>query len=517
MMLFGWKKRCTQLEAENAALLARDAQRRWQLAELKAQHAQLQAEHAVLQARDAKLQSRVAELETRNAQLIQALAAAKKNSTTSSKPPSSDLVKPPPRRRGKGKRRKIGGQKGHPKHERPAFTPEQIDQRIVYPLECCPVDASHPIVALPDQPRILQQVELVEKPFVVTEHVGPGYWCEKCQKIHYAPLPAAVVAGGLCGPRLTSLVSYFKGKLHGSYSGIRDFFGDVLGLKVSRGYLVKLTQKAARAFAPAYFELMHLLPAQPSLNSDETGHKENGARFWTWCFRAQTFVVFKIDPSRGADVLMDVLGQNFQGILGADFWGAYRKYARLCGVLIQFCLAHLIREVKYMCEFPEPSVQRYGQAMLAGIHKLFTALHRRAELSQKALIGALTTSEGRIWDAALEPLIHPERYGSGEPHRLIKNMAERFYKHGEGYFRFITSAGVEPTNNSSEQAMRFVVMDRHMTQGTRSERGREFCERTWTTMATCALQKRSAYLWMIEAVEAYFNGQPGPSLLLDSS
>jgi len=49
-----------------------------------------------------------------------------------------------------------------------------------------------------------------------------------------------VLAGGLCGPRLTSLVCYLKGKLHGSYSGIQDF---------SRGYLAKLNQKAAQAFA----------------------------------------------------------------------------------------------------------------------------------------------------------------------------------------------------------------------------------------------------------------------------
>jgi len=62
-----------------------------------------------------------------------------------------------------------------------------------------------------------------------------------------------------------------------------------------------------------------------------------------------------------------------------------------------------------------------------------------------------------------------------------------------------------------------VVMDRHMTQGTRSRRGRDFCERIWTVMATCALQKRSAYHWMHQAIFAYFNGRPVPSLLLDSS
>ena len=263
--------------------------------------------------------------------------------------------------------------------------------------------------------------------------------------------------------------------------------------------------------------LVAALARQRWLNVDETGHKDQGDRYWTWCFRAQTFIVFKIDPSRGSDVLRDVLGQNFEGILGADFWGAYRKYARQCSVLIQFCLAHLVREVKYLCEFPEPSVQAYGQGLLAELKELFATLHRRAELSQKAFDLALAIAEAKVWDAALEPMLHPRRYPHGRVHRLIANLTDRFYQHGEGYFRFITSPEIQPTNNSAEQAMRFVVMDRHMTQGTRSQRGRDFCERIWTVMATCALQKRSAYHWMHEAIGAYFNGRPVPSLLLDSS
>jgi transposase len=488
MTFFGWKKRCRQLEAEKVKL----------------------------QERNTWLEARVAELAAKNTQLVQALAAATKNSRNSSKRPSSDIVKPPAQQPGKGKRRKIGGQRGHPKHERAAFSADQIDQQIVHQLRRCPVDPSHTLVEVPGQAKTLQQVELVEKPFVVTEHVAKAYWCASCQQVHYAALPAAVVCGGLCGPRLTSLVSYFKGKMHASYSGMADFFADVLGLKVSRGYLAKLIQKAAQAFARPCSELMDLLPKETRLNIDETGHKENGHRYWTWCFRAKAYVVFKIDRSRGSDVLMDVLGQNFQGLLGADFWGAYRKYARQCGILIQFCLAHLIREVKYLCEFPEPSVQRYGQALLEEIKGLFCALHRRAELSQNAFEKALLVAEAKIWDASVEPLLHPRR-SHGKVHRLIENLAYRFYHHGEGYFRFITSPGIEPTNNSAEQAMRFVVMDRHITQGTRSRRGRDFCERIWTVIATCALQKRSAYHWMHRAICAHFNGQPVPSLLLDSS
>jgi transposase len=229
-MFFGWKKRCRQLEAENAQLKAHTAQ----------------------------LEARLTEAQAKNQQLIQALAAATKNSRNSSKRPSSDIVKPPPKPLGKGKKRKIGAQPGHPKHEHPAFTPAQVDQQIPYELERCPVDPSHRLVRLADQQKTMQQVELVEHPFVVTEHTAQGYWCEGCQCIHYAAFPAEVIAGGLCGPRLTSLVCYLKGKLHGSYSGIQDFFRDVLSLEVSRGYLAKLNQKAAQAFAQPYAQLLTL-------------------------------------------------------------------------------------------------------------------------------------------------------------------------------------------------------------------------------------------------------------------
>ena len=51
-----------------------------------------------------------------------------------------------------------------------------------------------------------------------------------------------------------------------------------------------------------------------------------------------------------------------------------------------------------------------------------------------------------------------------------RNLAKRFRENGEAYFRFITTPGIDPTNNLAEQAIRFVVIDRHITQGTRSEK-----------------------------------------------
>jgi hypothetical protein len=94
-----------------------------------------------------------------------------------------------------------------------------------------------------------------------------------------------------------------------------------------------------------------------------------------------------------------------------------------------------------------------------------------------------------------------------------QNMAERFRKHGAAYFQFITTPGVEPTNNVAEQASRFVVLDRRVTQGTRSAKGRRWCERIWTVIATCSQQGKSVFEYLCAAVTASFHNSAGPSLL----
>ena len=97
------------------------------------------------------------------------------------------------------------------------------------------------------------------------------------------------------------------------------------------------------------------------------------------------------------------------------------------------------------------------------------------------------------------------------------NLAKRFEKHGESYLRFITTPGIEPTNNLAEQAIRFVVIDRHITQGTRSETGQRWSERIWTVIATCTQQGRSVFSFLYASIVAHFQSEPAPELLSNTS
>ena len=452
---------------------------------------------------NAQLKEENARLLDENARLQQQLAAARKNSSTSSKPPSSDRVKPPkPPAKGR-KKRKRGGQPGHEQHMRIPFLPEDVNRTELYMLGCCP-ECGGSLQLSKRPPDVLQQVEIIAKPTLVTEHQGLAYWCPHCQKLHYAPLPEAVVKAGLFGSRLTALVAYMKGVCHASFSTIRKFLRDVVRVDVSRGYLAKLIAKVSDSLAPAYAELFQRLPGEAVLNIDETGHKEYCEKFWTWCFRAQFYTLFRIDKSRGSKVLIEVLGTEFNGMIGCDYFSAYRKYMRDFNVLLQFCMAHLIRDVKFLLTLPGREDQVYGQRLLNTLRELFAVIHRREKMTAARFQKALEAAREQVFNAATTCV--PDT-------KHARNLAKRFRENGEAYFRFITTPGIEPTNNLAEQAIRFVVIDRRITQGTRSETGRRWCERIWTVIATCAQQSRSAFQFLLDSVQAYLSGTSPPSLL----
>lgn len=446
-----------------------------------------------------QLQAMAAEV----AELKAKLAAATKSSANSSKPPSSDIVKPPKPKGPGGRKRKRGGQPGHARHERTPFTPEQVDFVHVSTMTSCP-DCGGAVQPRKSPPRVIQQVELVEKPLEVHEYRGQPYWCRHCRKTHYAPIDEAVREAGLVGPSLTSVIAYLKGACHCSFSTIRKFVRDILGVSISRGQLAHLCAKVSASLEKAYDDLLTLLPDQDLVNVDETGHKDSGIAMWTWCFRAPLFTLFKIAPSRGSGVLLEVLGREFDGVLGCDYFSAYRKFMGECNVLVQFCLAHLIRDFKFLAEHPERRNRVYGRRLLEAARELFGIIHRRDKMSPHRFEIELEDSARAM--AGLAIMNVPRT-------REAQNMAYRFEKHGESYLRFLTTPGVELTNNLAEQAIRFVVLDRVVTQGTRGETGQRWSERIWTVIATCAQQGRSVFDFLHESFRAYLAGTSPPTLV----
>jgi transposase len=84
----------------------------------------------------------------------------------------------------------------------------------------------------------------------------------------------------------------------------------------------------------------------------------------------------------------------------------------------------------------------------------------------------------------------------------------------EALWTFTHVSGIEPTNNRAEQWLRAYVIWRKLSFGTKSKRGQRFVERMMTVISSCAIQKRSALMFIVEAIEAYYGKKPMPSLIV---
>ena len=249
--------------------------------------------------------------------------------------------------------------------------------------------------------------------------------------------------------------------------------------------------------------MLAALPAQDYLGIDETGHKDRGQGMWTWCFRAIAFVVFGVLDSRATKVLQETLRKSYAGLIGGDYFSVSRKFLKESRCLMHFCHSHLIRDVKFLTTLPDKVTQRWGHKLLQAIKRLFHTIHRRTKMTAQNWGRALRRARDQILKIARRP---PDRIET-------QTMADRFRQHGREYFTFLEHAGVEPTNNRTEQTLRFVVQDRKATQGTRGQRGQRWGERIWSVLATCRLQSRSAFQFLVQTLHHHFPRIPTPKLL----
>ena len=435
-------------------------------------------------------------------ELSEKIARLEKNSTTSSKPPSSDITKPPKKEGVEGGKRKQGAQKGHKKHERTLFPPEHIDKIIVHEVSHCPCCGSH-LKPVKGNAQTRQQIELVTKPYQITEHQYKQYWCENCQAYHSAPIAEA--DRKLFGPRLMAVTAYLKGRGHMSYTTLQATLKDILGITVSTGFLAKHIEQVSETMKKPYEELAEQVVKAKHLHVDETGWKEKGKLEWVWVFRAALVTVFKIAGKRGREVLEIVLGKGYAGIVSCDFWGAYKKYATKIAplVLIQFCWAHLIREIVFLAEYEDKKVSGYGKRLLLEIKKMYGTIHQREGLTKMSWKRRMNKHRKLIEKAAAWRV--PKQ-------KEAENISKRMKEWSDSYFMFIEK-DIPSTNNAAEQAIRAIVIDRKVTQGTRSEWGNRWMERFWSILTTCTQQEKPVIDFLYDCIYSSLNNLSSPSLL----
>lgn len=435
----------------------------------------------------AVVQAIIEHYEERIAALEAELAVARKTPRNSSLPPSSEHphAKPPPTK--PKSQRPRGGQPGHAKHERALVPAEQCQQVVpVKPQRCrrCgrklrghdPAPLRHQVWEVPPiEPHVSEyQLHRLRCPCGTTTCAG---------------LPLGVPSGQ-AGPRLIALATLLMGCFRQSKRRVALFLEQVLHQPCSPGWVVKLQNQATAALRPHYDALAAQLPDQEQLGLDETPTQQGPDKAWLWTAVAKEFTVFALRTTRAATVLTELLGPDYGGVVNCDRAKMYYSQRRL-----QWCWAHLARDFQALIDSGDGVKKRLGHDLMRPTRTLFRLWARCRD-------GTLT----RVGFQRLMKPIRREIEGL-----LLRGafagigMAEELTRNRDWLWTFVEVAGVEPTNNASERALRHAVIWRKLSFGTQSEQGSRFVETLLTVVETCRQQSQNVFTFVARAVEAHFN------------
>jgi transposase len=333
-----------------------------------------------------------------------------------------------------------------------------------------------------------------------TRHLGHIGKCRQCGRRVVSALPGMSSAGDAAtqvqlGPNATALGLELRYDHRVPLRGISGLFGRWFGLSVSPAGLCGLFDRVAGWTAPATDEVLAHIRASQVVGLDETTLRQNGAGAWVWIARTNHASLFRVELSRAAWVVDDMLGEEFEGVVCSDFYGAYTRRQDWQHA---YCGAHNIREAKKIAELdPEPVTLRF-QLRLRKLYEAGMAAQQSGDAEQQSSVVhrfELLTHDARF-------AVHPE----------LARLQNRFEDHFDGIVYFVSHPGVPATNNMTERDVRPIAVYRKVTGGTRSARGSKVLAHWMTVDQT--LHKNDIPLrgWVGAAFDAKLNGQALPSL-----
>jgi transposase len=428
------------------------------------------------------------------------VAQLKRNSTNSSKPPSSDppsVARQPQSPTGK----KRGGQPGHEGHKRKLLPASKVN--VVVPL--VPKDCGHCGAGLRGRdadPRRHQVVDIPPITPTVTEYQLHQLACEECGETTRAELPLGVPLGAF-GPRLSATLAICTAKYRLSKRAVRELLRDFFGVDLALGSVANVEQQVSAALeAPVAAAREHVRQAAV-VNADETSWAEDKKKAWLWVAATSMVTVFVIATRRSAKVAKDLLGETFRGVLTTDRWSAYNWVDVR---LRQICWSHLIRDFQSWIDGGGAG-KALGVELLHEARRMFRWWHRVRDGTMTREKFARRMRPVQFNVAAL--LTQASRCRS----RRVSGMAKEMIKLEWAFWTFISTEGVEPTNNFGERQIRHAVLWRKGSFGTDSVSGSRFVERLLTTIASLRQQERNVLEFVTSACSAALAGEAPPSLI----
>lgn len=339
----------------------------------------------------------------------------------------------------------------------PTMTLEVIEEKCPY----CRAKLGKPFKTVS---KIIEDIP-EPQPIDVTEYKINHYLCHKCKKEVVAK--ADIVEKSSFGNNTLAHVTLLKFEDRLPLRKVCSALKRQFNLKISSGTVFDITDKVSNRISPEYNRIRACIRRSGYVGIDETGMRVGGLNFYTWVFTTKKATLYVIRKGRGKNVIEEVLGEKYKGVIGCDGWTSYVSYS----TNLQRCWAHLLREAKYLAE--EHGSAKFLYAGLKGIYEKATS---KKPPSKDDLI-----LEMKQW------------VDYAEGYKELRKFAIKVGNGMEYWFTFLEHKGVEPTNNRAERALREVIVQRKIIGTLRNEKGTGIMERVMSCIATWKQQELNIF------------------------
>jgi transposase len=448
---------------------------------LKEENKELTEENIGLKEEKKKLLDRIKKLEKELQQHHLNRKAAELATPSSKQFPKSN--RPP-----KGSRPR-GAPKGH--KGKSLKVPKEVNRTVVHSPEKCP-DCGSEDLGKEGEGWTQTVWDIKRVPIIITAHVFKRRWCRRCKK-KISKKTDETLPHRNYGPNITVFVAFLS-EIGVTFRKIQLLIKTLWRHEISVPELMELANVVGDSLEPEYQELLKRLRAAAAANADETGFRVDGKNKWCWVFDWDTGILYVFHDSRGQSCPKEVLGKDFQGVLGRDGWSAYNvikceQQIDYVHVNRMFQKAEIKRGVSDRGFMKEEDVKFIKKGRPPDkLKELLGFLDEMRSIMRDAVNFC---SEDPPPDDEFRFLMYEQlmdrfdalmskSWTDADVLRLRKFLLE----HRAHFFTFMIFPEISWENNSAERAVRKVATIRNNSGGRRSDRGTQTLQRILSVFET---------------------------------
>ena len=284
------------------------------------------------------------------------------------------------------------------------------------------------------------------------------------------------------------------------------------GVTLARSALTQWAHQSIALLTPIAQAVMAGILAGSHIKIDETpikagcGKKKRDGRGtmkqgWFWPVLGEDgSIAFHFSPSRGQQVVLDLIGESFSGTLQSDGYAVYARYAAAHDTITHaLCWSHTRRQF-LRAEQSDPEDIAHILTLIKALYAVEAEL-RHGKADTEKIMQTRTTRSQAIVEAIFEWIQAQRQRPELLPKSPLANALNYAAEREAGLRVFIKDPIVDLDTNDLERALRVIPMGKKNWLFCQGEVGAEHVATIQTLLASCRAHGINPYDYLVDVLQ----------------